>query len=138
MKLLVCYDGSASAHLALEKSIVLLGRERPEIILTTVVEKPLDASSHDKEAFDNLRAKREEDLKNAADWVVQQGFDVDAIIAFGDTRKMLVETIRQKKPDIVVVTSRPPVGGVRFGNASASVSDYVIHYATDCPVLVMH
>lgn len=120
--------------MALEKSIVLLGRERPEIILAAVVE----SGSHNEEVLNGLRAKREEELKNAADWVVEQGFDVDAVIAVGDARKMLVETIKNKRPDIVVVSSRPPNGGVRFGNATASVSDYVIHHAIDCPVLVMH
>lgn len=138
MKMLICHDGSEIAMSALEKSLVLLGCEKPEVILVTVVEEPVDASSYDEAAFEEVRAEREAGLKAAADWVVKQGFDVDAIVAIGDPRKMLVEAVRKKKPDIVVVASRPPRGGVRFGNITASVSDYVIHHITDCPVLVMH
>ena len=138
MKMLICHDGSENAQSALEKSIAMFRCERPEIILITVVEEPADASSYDEAAFEEWRAKREADLKEAAGWVSKHGLDVDAIVAIGDPRKMLVEAVRKKKPDIVVIASRPPQGGVRFGNVTVSVSDYVIHHVTDCPVLIMH
>lgn len=138
MKMLICHDGSESAQSALEKSIAMFSCEKPEIILVTVIEEPADASSYDEAAFEEWRAKREADLKEAANWVVKQGLDVDVVMAVGDPRKMLVEAVRKKNPDIVVIASRPPQGGVRFGNITVSVSDYLIHHITDCPVLVMH
>lgn len=138
MKMLVCHDGSKIAQSALEKSIAMFKGVKPEVILVTVAEEPADASSYDEAAFEEWRAEREADLKNAADWVVEQGLGVDAILAIGDPRKMLVEAVKKKKPDIVVIASRPPQGGVRFGNITVSVSDYLIHHITDCPVLVMH
>ena len=138
MKMLICHDGSGSAQSALEKSIALFKGEKPEIILVTVVEEPADASSYDEAAFEKWRATREADLKDTANWVVKQGLNVDVIIAVGEPRKMLVEAIRKKKPDIVVITSHPPQGGVRFGNITASVSDYIIHHIADCPILIMH
>ena len=138
MKMLVCYDGSEIARSALEKSIAMLKCEKPEVILATVAEEPADASSYDEAAFEEWRAQREVDVKKAADWVAKQGFDVTVVMSIGDPRKMLVETIKKKTPDIVVIASRPPQGGVRFGNISDSVSDYLIHHVTDCPVLVMH
>ncbi|MDP4029565.1 MAG: universal stress protein [Gallionella sp.] len=138
MKMLVCHDGSESAQSALEKSVAMFRSERPEIILVTVAEEPADASSYDEAAFEAVRSEKEADLREAADWVVKQGLDVDAVMAIGDPRKMLVEAVKKKKPDIVVIASRPPQGGVRFGNITVSVSDYLIHHITDCPVLVMH
>ena len=138
MKMLICHDGSRNAQSALEKSIAILKCEKLEIILVTVAEEPADASSYDEAAFEEWRAKREADLKMTADWVVNQGLDVDAIMAVGDPRKMLVEAIRKKKPDIVVIASHPPEGGVRFGNITGSVSDYIIHHIADCPILIMH
>ncbi len=140
MKILICYDGSEKARTALEKSIAMFKSERPEIILVTVVEEPADASSHNEAAFEKLRAIREADLKDAADWVVKQGLVVDVIVAIGigDPRKMLLEAINKKKSDVVVITSRPPKGGVRFGNVTVSVSDYLIHHIDDRPVLIMH
>ncbi len=137
MKMLICHDGSRNAQSALEKSIAILKCEKPEITLVTVVEEPADASSYDEAAFEELRTNREADLKKAADWVVKRGLDVAVVVAIGDPRKMLVEAVKKKKPDIVVIASHPPEGGVRFGNITVSVSDYLIHHITDCPVLVM-
>lgn len=136
MKMLVCHDGSEIAQAALEKSIALFKCEKPEVILATVVEEPADASSYDEAAFEESRAKIEADMKGVADWVIKQNLDVDVLIAVGDPRKMLVEAIKMKKPDLVVITSRPPGGGIRFGNVSVSVSDYLIRHV-DSPLLVM-
>ena|SRR3989338_10449351 len=138
MKMLVCHDGSGISQSALESSIAMFKGVKPEIILATVVEEPADASSYDEASFEKLRAEKEADLKKAAEWVVKQGLNVDAVMAIGDPRKMLVEAIKKKNPDLVVVTSRPPKGGVRFGNITVSVSDYVIHHVADCPILIMH
>ncbi len=140
MRMLICYDGSALSRSAMEKSIAILGSAKPEVILVTVVVEPADASSYEEAAFEELRAKGETDLRAAAEWVVQQGLDVNVILAVGisDPRKMLVETVRKTKPDVVVITSRPPKGGVRFGKVNVSISDYLIHHIDDCPVLVMH
>jgi len=140
MKMLVCHDGSERSRSALEKSVALFKRERPEIILVTVVEEPADASSHGDAVFEELRAQREADLKRAAEWVTGQGLDVSVLltVGVGDPRKMLVAAVGRKKPDLVVITSRPPKGGVRFGRVAVSVSDYLISHIDDCPVLVMH
>ena len=138
MKMLICHDGSEKVRDALEKSIAMFGAEKPEVILVTVVEEPADASSYDEAAFEGLRTQREAAMKDVAGWIVKQGFNVDVLIAVGDPRKMLVEAIRKKRPDIVVISSRPPKGGIRFGNVSVSVSDYVLHHVDDCPILVMH
>jgi len=137
MKMLICHDGSEIAQAALEKSIAMFRCERPEVILAAVVAEPADASSYDDAAFEELRATKEADLKEAANWVIKQNLDVVVVVAIGDPRKMLVEAVKKKKPDIVVIASRPPEGGVRFGNITASVSDYLIHHIKDCPVLIM-
>ena len=137
MKILICHDGSEIAQAALEKSIAMFRCERPEVILAAVVAEPADASSYDDAAFEELRATKEADLKEAANWVIKQNLDVVVVVAIGDPRKMLVEAVKKKKPDIVVIASRPPEGGVRFGNITASVSDYLIHHIKDCPVLIM-
>ncbi|CAG4884317.1 conserved protein of unknown function [Georgfuchsia toluolica] len=138
MKILVCHDGSGPAQSALEKSVAMFKGASLEIILVTIAEEPADASSYDEEAFEGWRAQREAGLQKAAEWVSEQGLDVDAILAIGDPRKMLVEVVRKKQPDFVVITSRPPKGGVRFGNVTVSVSDYLIHHIDDCPILIMH
>lgn len=137
MRILVCHDGSEKAQSALEKCITLFDPLKPQLILVTVVEEPLDASSHGEEAFEQWRRQKEEELRQAAETVASRGLAVDAVLAVGDPRKMLVEAIRKKAPDLLVITSRPPKGGVRFGNVTVSVSDYLLHHIDTCPVLVM-
>lgn len=137
MKILICHDGSDKAQSALDKCLTLFGQQKPQIILVTVVEEPLDASSHVEESFEQWRAQRETELRQAAERVTAQGFDVDAILAVGDPRKMLVAAVNKRMPDLLVITSRPPKGGVRFGNVTVSVSDYLLRHIDVCPVLVM-
>lgn len=137
MKILVCHDGSENAQSALEKCIALLGHQQPQMILVSVVVDPLDASSQDEQAFEALRAKMDAALSYSANWVAQRGFEVSVILATGDPRKMLVATIEAKQPDLVVIASRPPQGGIRFGNVAVSVSDYLLRHLGDRPVLLL-
>lgn len=135
---MVCHDGSEKAQAALEKSIAIFKCERPDIILLTVVEEPVDASSHDEDAFGEWRAKREGDLKKTAASVVSKyGLDVDAVLAVGDPRKMIVEAVKSKKPDMLVVARRGG-GGVGEEMLFGSVSAYLIRHVTSCPVMVTH
>ncbi|MDD5027892.1 MAG: universal stress protein [Rhodoferax sp.] len=137
MKILVCHDGSENAQSALEKCIALLGHLQPQMILVSVVADPLDASSHDEQAFEGLRAAMEAALTQSAQWAAERGFDVSVVLATGDPRKMLVATIEAKQPDLVVIASRPPQGGIRFGNVAVSVSDYLLRHLGDLPVLLL-
>lgn len=135
MKIMVCYDGSQKAQSALERTVGLFKNERPEIIVITVVEEPLDATSLDEESFERWRARRDADLKKAANWVVQHGLDVDAILAIGDPRKMILEAAEARNPDILVVAKRGM--GIIDKMLLGSVSAFLVRHAS-CPVLVMH
>lgn len=135
MKIMVCHDGSKRSQDALEKTIELFKPQRPEIILVTVVEEPLDATSMDEESFEKWRARRDDDLRKAAKSVIDHGLDVDAILAIGDPRKMIVEAAETKNPDILVVARRG--GGLIDKMVLGSVSAFLVRHA-ECPVLVMH
>ena len=135
MKIMVCHDGSERSQEALERTVALFKAQKPEIILITVVEEPLDATSQDEESFEKWRTRRDQELKNAANWVVKHGLNVDAILAVGDPRKMITEAAANKNPDILVVARRG--AGLLEKMALGSVSAYLIRHA-ECPVLVMH
>lgn len=137
MKILVCHDGSANAQFALMKCIAMLGHQQPQLILVAVAAEPLDASSHDELAFETLRMQLEAEVAKSAKWVAERGFDVSVVLATGDPRKMLVTTIEAKDPDLVVIASRPPQGGIRFGNVTVSVSDYLLRHLGDRPILLL-
>jgi len=135
MKIMICHDGSQKSQDALEKTVALFKSQKPEMILVTVVEEPLDATSMDEESFEKWRVRRDADLKKAAQWVADHGLDVDAILAVGDPRKMILEAAGNKSPDILVVARRG--GGLLDKMVLGSVSAYLVRHA-ECPVLVMH
>lgn len=135
MKIMVCHDGSQRSQSALERTAELFQGHKPSIILVTVVEEPLDATSQDEASFESWRASRGESLKQAADWVVEHGLNVDAILAVGDPRKMLIEATEARNPDIIVVAGRG--SGLFQGVVPGSVSSFLLRHA-ECPVLVMH
>lgn len=135
MKIMVCHDGSDNAQQALEEAVRIFKPNNPEIILTTVVEGPADASSVNEEIFQKMVQERHDFLKRTSDWIAEHGLDVDAIMAVGDARAMLLETITKKKPDIVVIGKRGQ--GVLKEMVLGSVSAYLIRHVK-CPVLVFH
>lgn len=135
MKVMVCHDGSDRSQAALERTMELFKSQKPEILLVTVVEEPLDATSHDEKTFESWRASRGESLKSAANWVVNNGLNVDAILAVGDPRKMIIEATENKNPDILVVAGRGE--GLFKDIVLGSVSSFLVRHA-ECPVLVMH
>lgn len=135
MKILVCYDGSENAQDALNRTVEMFRALRPEVILLTVVDVPLDASIDSEDVFHKWKEQRHDTLQNAAKDVVAHGLDVDAILAIGDPREMILETVKEKNPDILVLGKRG--GGGLTGMVLGSVSAYLVRHAK-CPVLVFH
>lgn len=134
-KVMVCFDGSDRARTALEKTMGFFkAGEKPYVIILTVVEPPLDATSVDEESFEKWKAVRKEELDEAAKMVASRGFEVDALLAEGDPRKMIVEAAEKKRPDIIVVARR---GATKVLNMPlGSVSSYVVRHA-GFPVIVV-
>jgi len=134
MNIMVCHDGSGRAHKALEKTVAYFKAQKPDIMLLTVAEAPLDASIENEEIFEKWKGERYDVLREEASWVADHGLEVDAILAVGDPRTMILEAINKKSPDLVVVSrrGRSEIGRMRLG----SVSSYLVHHS-ERPVLVM-
>ncbi|MBI5237515.1 MAG: universal stress protein [Deltaproteobacteria bacterium] len=134
MKIMFCHDGSELSQQALEKTIGFFGKERPEIILISVAEWPQGGGAADQSAFSGgWRSEHHSVLMKAARRVSKLGYDVDAILAVGDARKMILETVASKNPDILVAAA----SGALDARSPESVSAYLISHAP-CPVLVFH
>lgn len=84
MNIMICHDGSQRAQTALDKALNLFRPLKPKIMLLTVVEAPLDASSTNEVSFKKFLEKREEEIKAAGSCVVDKGFETDVIVAVGD------------------------------------------------------
>ncbi|MCC6544959.1 MAG: universal stress protein [Nitrospirae bacterium] len=134
MKILICYDGSPASQRAMEKSIEFFKQKSPEIILLTVVEQPLDASLENEAIFDKWRQDRHKELKIVSSYVADHGLDVDSILAIGDPRKMILEIINKKLPDMVVVARRGKTEMEKM--LLGSVSAFLVRHSTR-PLLIM-
>lgn len=134
MKIIVCYDGSDASHRAMESTVDYFKAQKPEIILVTVVEPPLDASLENEDVFEKYRNQRHNELMDAAKWITEHGLDVDAILAVGDPRKMLLEAIEKKSPDLVVVARRGKTEMDKM--VLGSVSAFLVRHSPT-PMLVM-
>ncbi len=134
MKVMVCCDGSDRSQKALEFAVGLFKPQGAEVIIVTAVEEPLDASSEDEESFQKWRGKREEDLKEAAQWVANHGLEVDAMLVIGDPRKMIIEAVDRKEPDMLVVARRGESGPRKM--VLGSVSSYIVRHSR-FPVIVV-
>ena len=134
MKVMFCHDTSDVSQKALEKTLEYFSTVKPEIILLTVVESPLDASMENEDIFEKYRQEIHDKQHKIAEGINAKGYEVDAIIATGEPRTMIMETVNTKSPDIVVIAKRG-AGKVKE-LILGSVSAYVIRHSTH-PVLVM-
>jgi len=134
MKIMFCYDGSEISQKALAKTLEYFKAMKPNILLVTVAEQPLDASMENEALFEEVEKKKHFELRKQAEWVAEQGFEVDVVMAVGDAREMLIETVNRKDPDIVVIGRRGVSEMKRM--LLGSVSAYLVRHA-ERPVLVM-
>lgn len=133
MKILVCYDGSDDAQAALEYAIETFKSQKPEVTLLTVTEGPQDASMVNSAITDEVDHEGHNILKKGAEWVSGHGLDVDAVLAHGESREMIMETITKKNPDLVVVARQRRSDFMR--HFLSSVSAYLVRHAS-CNLLV--
>lgn len=106
MRIMYCHDGTDSAQGALERVVNFFKGTKPEMILVSVAEDVLDASLEDERITGEYESERSELLRKSAEWVTEQGLEVDVLLATGDPRKMIVEAIKKKTPDICVVARK--------------------------------
>lgn len=136
MKIMFCYDGSEIADKALAKTISYFKCQKPDMIILTVVEEPRDASMINEEIFEQWKQERHNELRKAAEFTAGQGLEVDAIMAVGDPREMILEAAEKKDPELIVIARRG-MGESRVRRmVLGSVSAYIVRHAQR-PVMVM-
>ncbi len=134
MKIMFCHDTSEVAQKALDQALEYFSCQKPEVILVTVIEDPLDASLVNEEIYDRLTKEIREKQHKIAEEISSKGFEVDALIATGDPRSMIMEAVEKTSPDVVVIGKRGS-GSVKE-IVLGSVSAYVIRHLS-VPVMVM-
>jgi len=135
MKIIVGFDGSSSAHRALDRTLELLGPCRPEVTLVGALPVPHTLSDLAERAFEVARTEAAADLEEAANRVRSQGLPVRLRLIRGEPREVLERAVEEEAPDLVVVGARGRGAATRL--LLGSVSSYAVHHFP-VPVLVVH
>lgn len=151
MRILVAYDGSDFSQAALEKAIPLAQNATSEIWLLMVLE-PLGIMlkpNHAKEETgiiesqdvplitqleDEVEARGRKALARAEIACEEAGVTWHTLLRFGALRETILESVREKNIDVLVVGTRGMGRFKRF--FLEAVTDYLVHNAP-CSVLVV-
>lgn len=151
MDIMIAYDDSRNAKLALAQVVTLFKKFQPLPVLhlICVVEEPRDASGENEANFSKEYDEMKAGADRAAALALEEGFDTCVLIAEGDARKMILRATKERRPDLLVVSRRShePDGGLvaRSLNALVDEIDYMtfgsvssfLARRVECPLLIL-
>lgn len=149
MNIMIAYDGSRNAKLALAQTLTMFGRLQPTIHLVTVAENPRDITAANEDLFQEEVAELKGFIKEALAFCETENVKAESQLLEGDARKMLLRAAEKMRPDMLIIArhSHQPDGGfiarsltyfvdeldyMTFG----SVSSFLARRA-ECPVLIL-
>ncbi|MCD8521955.1 MAG: universal stress protein [Saccharospirillaceae bacterium] len=149
MKIMIAYDGSRNAKLALARTITMFGSLKPQLILVAVAENPRDITENNEALFNDEVDELKGFLAEAQTLCQNEKISAETLLLDGDARKMLLAATEKLRPDLLVIArhSHEPDGGfiarsltyfvdeldyMTFG----SVSSFLTRRA-QCPLLIL-
>lgn len=150
MNIMIAYDGSRNAKLALAQTITMFRALDPKITLVAVAENPRDITSGNEDMFQEEVAELKGYLKEAVEVCLNQQVSAETMLLDGDPRKMLLFAAEKKvRPDMLVIArhSHEPDGGfiarsltyfvdeldyMTFGSVSSFLARRI-----QCPLLIL-
>jgi nucleotide-binding universal stress UspA family protein len=106
MKIMFCHDGTDHANLAMVRAVNYFKPLKPDVVLLCISEDVLDASLEADAITDEYESELRKVLNQAGEWLSGNGLEVDVMMASGDPRQLIIEAIKKKSPDIVIVARR--------------------------------
>lgn len=104
MKIMIAYDGSRNAKLALAQTITMFRELKPQITLVAVAENPRDITSGNEELFQQELDQLKQDLLEAKGVCEQEEVAAETLLLEGDARKMLLYAAENKvNPGMLVI-----------------------------------
>ncbi|WP_245562339.1 universal stress protein [Marinospirillum minutulum] len=149
MKILIAYDGSRNAKLALAQTLSLFGALNPTLLLMAVAENPRAASDANEDLFQQEYNELKQALEEGKAFIEEQKLTCDILITEGDPRKMLLQASKKLVPNLLVVArhSHQPDGGFIAQSLSYFVDelDYMtlgsvtsfLARRVECPLLIL-
>lgn len=117
MHVMLAYDNSRNARIALDAVRELLSALKPRITLISVVEDVGSATAGADALFTAQYAEQKAGTEAAAAELAAEGWEASVLIAEGDARKMILRAINERKPDLLVMarhSHKPDPGPLNF------------------------
>lgn len=103
MDIMLAYDHSRNAQIALDAILDLFGPLKPTVTLVSVVEDVGSATSDVDELFNEQYAIQKAGVEQAAARLAAAGLEARVVLAEGDARKMILRATEERKPDLLVM-----------------------------------
>lgn len=103
MHIMIAYDNSTNAKNSLEKTLQMFAELKPKITLISVVEDILGSSGVNEERYLEYKHDFSEAVREAAQTLNELGINTEVMIAEGDPRKMILQAVTSKQPDLLVI-----------------------------------
>jgi nucleotide-binding universal stress UspA family protein len=149
MEVMLAYDHSRNARIALDTVKRLFAHEQPIVTLISVIEEPGSNAASGDEMFTSQYQEQKLGTEAAAAELVAYGFSAKVLFAQGDARKMILRATEERRPDVLVMArhSYKPDGNfisrrldalveefdhMTFGSVSAFLARRV-----QCPLLII-
>ncbi|MDO9479563.1 MAG: universal stress protein [Hydrogenophaga sp.] len=149
MEVMLAYDHSRNARIALDAVKRLFAHELPTVTLISVIEEPGSTTSAGDEMFEAQYQEQKAGAEAAAAELSAAGFPAKVLFAEGDARKMILRATQERRPDVLVLArhSYKPDGNfitrrldalveefdhMTFGSVSAFLARRVM-----CPLLIV-
>jgi nucleotide-binding universal stress UspA family protein len=138
MKIMIAYDGSRNAKLALAQTITMFHSLKPTLSLVAVAENPRDITASNEDLFQEELVSLKKALQEALDMCVREGIRANSLLLEGDARKMLLYAAENKvQPNMLVIARSltyfvDELDYMTFGKVSSFLARRV-----QCPLLIL-
>lgn len=117
MDVMLAFDNSRNARIALQAVKTLLGPLKPNVTLISVIEDVGSATAGADDMFNEQYAEQKAGTEAAAAELVAAGLSAQVLLAEGDARKMILRAAEERRPDLLVMarhSHQPDPGPLNF------------------------
>lgn len=117
MELMLAYDSSRNARIALDAVKEVFGPLKPTVTLISVIEDVGSATAGADDMFTEQYQAQKVGAEEAAAELVAAGMPAKVVLAQGDARKMILRATEESQPDLLVLarhSHQPDSGPLGF------------------------
>lgn len=103
MHIMLAYDHSRNARIALDTTMRLFADTKAEVTLISVIEDPGSATAASDDMFQEQFSEQKAAADAAAAELIAAGFAAKVLLAEGDARKMILRATEERKPDLLIL-----------------------------------